>query len=277
MITFFCSKLPVYIYAFICFIDNCQERKAALRAWSKRLEAECEALEKALAEVKIKAEEKKKRAEERKKAGLPENDGPGGEGSYQRPKRMYGRSDFRGVYRSDSNKWMARITVAGKKLSLGSFSTEIAAAQAYDGACVLRGIQKSLSLSYFSFFLSHNFFFYLAITAASKKYFGEKSKLNFDEDGNMLGKAAAAAAAKSATSPADGELKEEEKKATDDEGGIATEVAATDGKSEVGANMEAEAEVAPDTAMDTAAAAYDLMATDLPAESVVAPPPVVAS
>ena len=146
MITFFCSKLPVYICAFICFIDNCQERKAALRAWAKRLEAECEALEKALAEVKIEAEEKKKRAEERKKAGLPENDGPGGEGSYQRPKRMYGRSDFRGVYRSDSNKWMARITVAGKKLSLGSFSTEIAAAQAYDGACVLRGIQKSLSL-----------------------------------------------------------------------------------------------------------------------------------
>jgi hypothetical protein len=43
------------------------------------------------------------------------------------------------VYRSESSKWNARITVAGKKISLGAHADERAAARAYDGTYVFLG------------------------------------------------------------------------------------------------------------------------------------------
>ena len=128
-------------------------RKGELRAWAARLEAECAAFQSGGTDSKKGGVEK---AVKVRHAAVVTEEGAGPVNVYgnvlparkrHRSVRMYGRSDFRGVYQSDSNKWMARITVAGRKLSLGAFRTELAAAHAYD--------------------------------VASNQYFGDKAKLNF--------------------------------------------------------------------------------------------------
>jgi hypothetical protein len=42
------------------------------------------------------------------------------------------KSEFRGVFQGESGRWTARITVSGKKTSLGTFDTEAEAAAGYD-------------------------------------------------------------------------------------------------------------------------------------------------
>ena len=39
------------------------------------------------------------------------------------------------MFQGESGRWTARITVSGKKTSLGTFDTEAAAAAGYDSAC----------------------------------------------------------------------------------------------------------------------------------------------
>lgn len=50
----------------------------------------------------------------------------------QRPQARWGA--FKGVYRISHCRWNVRICAAGKRLDLGMFSSEIAAATAYDDA-----------------------------------------------------------------------------------------------------------------------------------------------
>ena len=118
-------------------------RKGELRAWAARLEAECAAFQSGGTDSKKGGVEK---AVKVRHAAVVTEEGAGPVNVYgnvlparkrHRSVRMYGRSDFRGVYQSDSNKWMARITVAGRKLTLGAFRTESAAAHAYDGSYFL--------------------------------------------------------------------------------------------------------------------------------------------
>jgi hypothetical protein len=50
-----------------------------------------------------------------------------------------GASSFRGVYRK-REKWTASIRVGGRQVHLGSFSTEVEAAEAFDAAAIDAGL-----------------------------------------------------------------------------------------------------------------------------------------
>jgi hypothetical protein len=56
------------------------------------------------------------------------------EQAQNRRKRCDSRNNFKGVKGKGPNRWEATITVDGRKLHLGVYSTEIAAALAYDDA-----------------------------------------------------------------------------------------------------------------------------------------------
>jgi hypothetical protein len=123
-------------------LDEC---KLALRLWLARLSAECDDLERRLVlQERDKAERMGAGGNSGGKPGKQKGRGNGeagnkageigGSSAVGPRKRLYGKSEFRGVFQSDKGKWAARVTVAGHKFNLGVFESEVAAARAYDAA-----------------------------------------------------------------------------------------------------------------------------------------------
>jgi len=54
-------------------------------------------------------------------------------------------SQYKGV-RAERNRWRADIQIKGKKKFLGYFTSEIAAAQAYNNAVTQRGLRRVLNI-----------------------------------------------------------------------------------------------------------------------------------